>query len=58
MKAGKTLFTCKVLLSIVWAGQGAINAQQPGTAATQLSSVSTSQAAIDLHQAARQGDLA
>lgn len=53
MKTGKILFPLTLLLSIVWAGQAAMNGQQPGT-----TTASTSQAGADLHQSALQGDLA
>lgn len=57
MKPGKTRFGLKLLLSIVWAGLATTNGQQQ-TALAQSSSASTPQAGIDLHHAARQGDLA
>lgn len=58
MNTGKTRFALKLLLSIVWAGQGAVNGQQQTAPATPSGSASNPQAGIDLHRAARQGDLA
>lgn len=57
MRTVRASFALKLLLSIMWMGQAAMNGQQPAAATTQSSSVSTPQIGVDLHQAARHGDL-